>query len=65
MKKKINCEAFVYVKMIKNYKHKQSRQVCFQIYWKKIILSILKDDMPFKMHKIIFFPKKNEFAYPT
>ena len=27
---------------------------------KNIILCILKDEMPFKMHKIIFFPRKPE-----
>ena len=28
---------------------------------KNIILCILKDEMSFKMHKIIFFPEKNTF----
>ena len=32
----------------------------FQVFWKNIILCILKGEMPFKMHKIIyFFPEKN------
>ena len=31
----------------------------FQVFWgKNIILCILKGEMPFKMYKIIFFPKK-------
>ena len=31
----------------------------FQVFWKKnIILCVLKGEMPFKMHKIIFFPEK-------
>ena len=30
-------------------------------FWKKyIILCILKSILPFKMHKIIYFPEKNE-----
>ena len=35
-------------------------QIFFQGFFEKdIILCILKGEMPFKMHKIIFFPEKN------
>ena len=30
----------------------------FQVFWKNIILCLLKGKMPFKMHKIMFFPEK-------
>ena len=40
-----------------------------RFYVKYIILCILKGELPFKMHKIIFFQnkinKKNMCAYPT
>ena len=34
-------------------------RIFFRFSGKNMILCILKDGMPFKMHKIIFFPDKN------
>ena len=46
--------------LVKRYKPR-----FFQVFWKKDIIScILKGEMPFKMHKIIFFCQKKK-CVPT
>ena len=37
-------------------------RIFFRFFGKNIILCILKGEMPFKMHKIIFFSRKNKYV---
>ena len=40
------------------YLNLQVKPSFLSVFWKKIFLCILKGKLPFKMHKIIFFPEK-------